>query len=151
MSMTQHASATAATLADGNARLGIELGSTRIKAVIVGGGETTLATGSASWENRYVDQTWTYSLDAVWQGIQEAYAVALADAERRHGVRPTGFAAIGISAMMHGYLPFDKHGRQLVPFRTWRNTSTGRAAAELTDLLEYNVPLRWSKTRSIPS
>ena len=144
MSMTQHASATAATLADGNARLGIELGSTRIKAVIVGGGETTLATGSASWENRYVDQTWTYSLDAVWQGIQEAYAVALADAERRHGVRPTGFAAIGISAMMHGYLPFDKHGRQLVPFRTWRNTSTGRAAAELTDLLEYNVPLRWS-------
>ena len=144
MSMTQHASATAATLADGNARLGIELGSTRIKAVIVGGGETTLATGSASWENRYVDQTWTYSLDAVWQGIQEAYAVALADAERRHGVRPTGFAAIGISAMMHGYLAFDKDGHQLVPFRTWRNTSTGRAAAELTDLLEYNVPLRWS-------
>jgi len=129
MSMTHEASASAATLAEGNARLGIELGSTRIKAVIVGDGETTLATGSAGWENRYIDQTWTYSLDAVWQGIQQAYAAACADAELRYGVRPTGFAAIGISAMMHGYLPFDKDGHQLVPFRTWRNTSTGLAAA----------------------
>ena len=144
MSMTDTAGAARHTLASGGARLGIELGSTRIKAVIVGDDEIPLATGGSSWENQYVDQTWTYSLDAVWQGIQQAFAAVCADAQVKYATTPTRFAAIGISAMMHGYLAFDDHGRQLVEFRTWRNTSTGPAATELTDLLGFNVPLRWS-------
>ena len=86
-----------------------------------------LAVGSHDWENEFVDRMWTYSLDAVWSGLQAAYADLLADAERRHGVTPTTFAAIGVSAMMHGYLAFDADGELLVPFRTWRNTTTGAA------------------------
>ncbi|NKF34278.1 ATPase, partial [Pseudomonas sp. BGM005] len=80
----------------------------------------------------------------VWTGLQAAYAALVADAENRHGVRPSTFGAIGISAMMHGYLAFDAQGELLTPFRTWRNTNTGVAAAELTDLLGVNIPLRWS-------
>lgn len=144
MSTTDDASSAATTLANGNARLGIELGSTRIKAVIVGDGEKVLASSGFTWENQYIDETWTYSLDAVWQGIQQAFTAVCAAAEVNHGVHPIRFAAIGISAMMHGYLAFDQQGHQLAPFRTWRNTSTGPAAAELTQLLDFNVPLRWS-------
>src|SRR5690606_36590768 len=87
---------------------------------------------------------WTYPLDAVWSGLQEAYAALTADAQERHGIRPTAFRAIGISAMMHGYLAFDADDGLLVPFRTWRNTNTGPAAAELTELLGVIIPLRWS-------
>ena len=131
-------------IAAGRTSLGIELGSTRIKACLIGPDHAVLATGSHDWENQLVDGVWTYSLDAVWTGLQGAVASLLADAERQHGVRPTSVGALGVSAMMHGYLPFDATGELLVPFRTWRNTSTGRAAAALSDRLGVNIPLRWS-------
>ena len=121
-------------LSQGRASLGIELGSTRIKAVLVAPDGTPLASGASDWENQFVDRRWTYSLDAVWGGLRECYAALLADCEQRHGVTPTRYAAMGVSAMMHGYLAFDSSGELLVPFRTWRNTSTGPAAAELSEL-----------------
>ncbi len=123
--------------------LGIELGSTRIKACLVGPDHEVLATGGHDWENRLVDGVWTYSLEAVWTGLRGAVAALLADCGRR-GVDPAGIGALGVSAMMHGYLAFDADGELLVPFRTWRNTSTGRAAAELSEAFGFNVPLRWS-------
>lgn len=133
-----------AALAEGRTALGIELGSTNIKASLIGPDQVPLASGSHAWENEFVDRVWTYSLDAVWAGVQAAVAAVLADAEQRHGVRPATVGAVGVSAMMHGYLAFDGSGELLVPFRTWRNTSTGVAAADLTDELGFNVPLRWS-------
>lgn len=129
---------------DARTSLGIELGSTRIKACLIGSDAEVLAAGSFAWENRLEDGRWTYALDDVWTGLRSAYADLVADAERRHGVRPAGVGAIGVSAMMHGYLAFDADGEPLVPFRTWRNTNTGRAAAELTSLFGVNIPLRWS-------
>jgi sugar (pentulose or hexulose) kinase len=122
--------------------LGIELGSTRIKLCLVAADQpsTILATGAHEWQNQYLDGVWTYSLDEVWSGLRSAYA----DLVDHLGTAPTAFAGIGISAMMHGYLAFDGAGEQLVPFRTWRNTSTGAAAAELTELFGVNIPLRWS-------
>lgn len=130
---------------EGRTSLGIELGSTRIKASLIGSDATdVLATGSFAWENRLAGGFWTYGLDEVWKGLQAAFADLIGDVEQRHKVRPESFGAIGISAMMHGYLAFDGAGEQLVPFRTWRNTSTGVAAAELTSLLGVNIPLRWS-------
>ena len=131
-------------LDSGTATLGIELGSTNIKAVLVGPDFITLASGSHTWENEFRTRLWTYPLDAVWTGIQSAVANLLTEAEALFGVKPTEFAGIGISAMMHGYLPFDKNGELLVPFRTWRNTNTGTAAKELTEVLNFNFPLRWS-------
>ena len=129
----------------GRTSLGIELGSTRIKACLIDSASAeVLATGAFSWENRLEDGLWTYAIDEVWTGLQSAFADLVADVQERHGVRPTTFGAIGISAMMHGYLPFDVAGSLLAPFRTWRNTNTGPAAAELTDLLGVNIPLRWS-------
>lgn len=135
-----------AALASGTAVLGIELGSTRIKACLVdpAADHRVIATGSHAWENQLTGRLWTYPVEGVWTGLQSAVADLLADAECRHGVRPTTFGAIGVSAMMHGYLAFDSAGDLLVPFRTWRNTTTAAAAAELTDLLGYNIPLRWS-------
>lgn len=134
----------ATTLAQGHAVLGIELGSTRIKAVLVDPDGRPLASGSHDWENQLDAGVWTYSLDAVWAGLQDAYAKLVADAEATHGVRPTTFAAAGISAMMHGYLAFDAADELLVPFRTWRNTTTERASVELTELFGYPIPQRWS-------
>ncbi|QIK82561.1 FGGY-family carbohydrate kinase [Sanguibacter sp. HDW7] len=134
----------ARTLTEGRAVLGIELGSTRIKAVLVDADLTPLAQGSHAWENDLADGTWTYPLDAVETGLQAAVASVLADAEARHGVRPSTLGALGVSAMMHGYVALDAAGELLVPFRTWRNTSTGPAAAELTARLGVNIPLRWS-------
>ncbi|MCM3780738.1 xylulokinase [Microbacterium hydrocarbonoxydans] len=132
-------------LRDGRTSLGIELGSTRIKACLIGADPTAvLATGSFSWENSLEDGLWTYPLDEVWAGLRAAYTEVIADAEQRHGIRPTAFGAIGISAMMHGYLAFDEAGELLVPFRTWRNTNTGAASAELGELFGVNIPLRWS-------
>nr|WP_314840673.1 FGGY-family carbohydrate kinase [uncultured Microbacterium sp.] len=133
------------SIIDGRTSLGIELGSTRIKACLVGEDPShVLATGSFAWENRLENGLWTYGLDEVWQGLQAGLADLVADAYDRHGARPDTFGAIGISAMMHGYLAFDAQGELLVPFRTWRNTNTGAASAELTDLLGVNIPLRWS-------
>lgn len=128
-----------------DAFLGIELGSTRIKACLIGDDPwNVVGTGTHQWGNRFVDGLWTYSLDAVWEGIQAAYADLVADVERRFGTAPRSLGAIGISAMMHGYLAFDEAGNLLVPFRTWRNTNTEPAAQELTKLFELNIPLRWS-------
>ncbi|MCS5721585.1 FGGY-family carbohydrate kinase [Herbiconiux sp. CPCC 203407] len=144
--MSEPATTPAEAILSGRTSLGIELGSTRIKACLIADDDPTqvLAVGSHDWENEFVDRVWTYSLDAVWTGLQQAYAALVTDAETRHGVRPDTFGALGISAMMHGYLAFDAEGSLLVPFRTWRNTSTGPASAELTELFGLNIPLRWS-------
>jgi sugar (pentulose or hexulose) kinase len=136
----------AGTIRAGRTALGIELGSTRIKACLIDADQPSavLAVGSHEWENEFVDRRWTYSLESVWSGLQAAFADLVADAQQRHGARPDTFGAIGVSAMMHGYLAFDASGELLVPFRTWRNTSTGPAAAELSELFGVNIPLRWS-------
>jgi len=133
-------------IAGGRAVLGVELGSTRIKACLIDPARPTgvLAMGSHAWENALVDGVWTYSLDDVWGGVRAAFEDVVADAHRRHGAAPTSFAAIGVSAMMHGYLAFDARADLLVPFRTWRNTSTTDAATELSALFGLNIPLRWS-------
>lgn len=145
MTSRQDAGRGADDIRAGRTSLGIELGSTRIKACLIGADATeVLATGSSSWENRLEDGLWTYAIDEVWAGLQSAYAALIDDAERRHGIRPDSFGAIGVSAMMHGYLAFDEAGELLVPFRTWRNTNTGAASAELTALFGVNIPLRWS-------
>ena len=133
------------TVVAGRAVLGIELGSTRIKACLVGeSASEIIATGAHEWENEFVDGMWTYSLDDVWTGLRAAFADLKANVEQRLGVVPNQLAGIGVSAMMHGYLAFGESGELLVPFRTWRNTTTGKAAAELTALFGVNIPLRWS-------
>ena len=134
----------AALIGAGRAHLGLELGSTRIKAALVDDAGAVLATGSHAWENRLEDDSWTYSLGDVWAGIQDCYADLVREVRERHGVELTELASLGISAMMHGYLPFDADGEQLAPFRTWRNTYTTDAAAELSEALGVNIPLRWS-------
>ncbi|RIX30725.1 xylulokinase [Amnibacterium setariae] len=128
----------------GRAVLGIELGSTRIKACLIGEDHEVLAVGAHEWENAFVDRMWTYSLEDAEAGLQAAYADLVADVRRRHGVELTALGAVGVSAMMHGYLAFDADGGLLVPFRTWRNTTTGSAAAELSELFGVNIPMRWS-------
>lgn len=128
----------------GNTALGIELGSTRIKAVLIGTDHTPLASGSYDWENRYENGIWTYSLADVWHGLQGCYRALAQDVELRYGIPLRTVGVLGFSAMMHGYLPFNRAGRLLTPFRTWRNTTTGQAAAELTALLGFNIPQRWS-------
>ncbi len=130
----------------GRAVLGIELGSTRIKACLIADDEdaTVLATAGHAWESEFRDQEWTYSLSAVWSGLQAAHADLVAEVSGRYGVPLERVRAIGVSAMMHGYLAFDRTGELLVPFRTWRNTNTAPAAAALTELFGVNIPLRWS-------
>lgn len=127
-----------------NSVLGIELGSTRIKAELVDEHGRVLASGTHDWENNYKNGYWTYSMIAVWSGIQDAYALLAADYKGKYGENLRQVAALGVSAMMHGYLPFDKEGRQLAAFRTWRNTTTGEAAAALTARFNFNIPQRWS-------
>ena len=124
--------------------LGIELGSTRIKAVLIDQDNKPIAQGSHSWENQLVDGLWTYSLDAIWNGLQDCYADLRANVKEQYGIEIETLAALGVSAMMHGYMPFDKEGNLLAEFRTWRNTNTGEAAAALSELFVYNIPLRWS-------
>ena len=128
----------------GSAVLGIEFGSTRIKSVLIGPDHTVLASGSHEWENDYVDGIWTYSEDAIVHGLQSSYADLKKNVKETYGIALTSLAAIGISAMMHGYLPFDAEDRLLVPFRTWRNTITGEAAEKLTEAFSFNMPQRWS-------
>lgn len=134
----------ASLIGAGRAHLGLELGSTRIKAALIDDAGTVLATGSHAWENQLVDENWTYSLDATWAGIQDCYADLVREVREQHGVELTQLASLGISAMMHGYLPFGADGEQLAPFRTWRNTFTTEAAGELSEALGVNIPLRWS-------
>jgi len=128
----------------GKAILGIEFGSTRIKAVLIDETGKPIAQGSHTWENQLVDGLWTYSIDAIWHGLQDCYADLRKDVAVQYGTEIESLAAIGFSAMMHGYMAFDKNEQILVPFRTWRNTNTGEAAAALSELFVYNIPLRWS-------
>lgn len=129
---------------NGKAVLGIEFGSTRIKAVLVDEKHHPIASGSHEWENQLVDGIWTYSLDMIWGGLQHCYSELLKDVKEKYDTTITSLAAMGFSAMMHGYMAFDEKGELLVPFRTWRNTITGEAAAELTELFQFNIPQRWS-------
>jgi sugar (pentulose or hexulose) kinase len=124
--------------------LGIELGSTRIKAVLIGPDHTPIASGSYEWENRYENGVWTYSLEDVWAGLQGSYRALANEVLQRYHTPLQTVGAIGFSAMMHGYLAFDREGNLLVPFRTWRNTMTGQASKKLTDLFQFNIPQRWS-------
>ena len=124
--------------------LGIELGSTRIKAVLIDNDHRPVASGDHEWENQLVDGIWTYSSDMITNGLQACFASLKADVLKKYGEKLTTVGGIGISAMMHGYLPFDKDGRQLAGFRTWRNTITGQAAEKLTECLGFNIPQRWS-------
>ena len=124
--------------------LGIEFGSTRIKAVLVDENCKPVAQGDFTWENQLENGIWTYPLAEVWQGVQAAYAALAADVLAKYGQPLTTVGCIGISAMMHGYLAFDAAGKLLVPFRTWRNTMTGPAAEELTAAFGFNIPQRWS-------
>ncbi|MGO1468329.1 MAG: FGGY-family carbohydrate kinase [Microbacterium gubbeenense] len=131
-------------IADGRTALGIELGSTRIKACLTTLDGDTLASGGHDWENSLVDGLWSYSLDDVHAGLRAAFAALASDVSDRHGVALDHTGAIGVSAMMHGYLAFDGAGELLVPFRTWRNVNTTRAAEALSEALDVNIPLRWS-------
>ncbi|MDD7741044.1 MAG: FGGY-family carbohydrate kinase [Lachnospiraceae bacterium] len=128
----------------GRTALGIEFGSTRIKAVLVGEDNAPIASGSHDWENRYEDGIWTYHLDDIWNGLQDAYANMAQDVKEKYGVTLTTIGAIGFSAMMHGYMAFDREGNLLVPFRTWRNNITGKASEALTEVFSYHVPQRWT-------
>lgn len=132
------------TIEGGKAVLGIEFGSTRIKAVLIGSDHSPIAQGDHAWENRLEGGVWTYHMDDVWSGLQAAYRDLAVDVKKRYGCRLTGFAAIGFSAMMHGLLAFDGDGKLLVPFRTWRNTMTEQAAADLSKAFSFNIPQRWS-------
>ena len=128
----------------GKAYLGIEFGSTRIKAVLVDSKHEPIASGSHDWENQLVSGLWTYSEEAVWRGLQDCYQKLKADVKARYDANLTRLGGLGFSAMMHGYLPFNKQGEMLVPFRTWRNSTAAQAAEELTKLFSFNIPQRWS-------
>ena len=132
------------TISAGRAVLGIEFGSTRIKAVLIDEDKSPVASGSYDWENQYVDHIWTYSMEEIHKGLQGCYSALVKDVEEQYGVKLTKLAAMGVSAMMHGYLAFDKDDNLLVPFRTWRNTITGEASEKLTELFSYHIPQRWS-------
>ena len=132
------------TIQQGKAILGIEFGSTRIKAVLIDGENNPIAQGSHEWENQLVDGLWTYSTEAIWYGLQDCYADLRKNVLAEYEIEIEELAAIGISAMMHGYMAFNEQQNILVPFRTWRNTNTAKAAAELSELFVYNIPLRWS-------
>ncbi|MBR5869085.1 MAG: ATPase [Clostridia bacterium] len=132
------------TIAEGKAVLGLELGSTRIKAVLIGEDHTPIASGSADWENKLENGIWTYSLDEVWAGVRLSFENLKKDVANTYGITLKNLKAMGISGMMHGYLPFDKEDNLLVPFRTWRNTITEEATKILSPLFGFNVPQRWS-------
>ena len=128
----------------GKTALGIEFGSTRIKAVLIGEDHMPIASGSHEWENRYEHGIWTYSLEDVWAGLQDSYQKLSSEVLEKYDIPLTTIGVIGFSAMMHGYMAFDKDENLLVPFRTWRNTITGQAAEQLTELFQFNIPQRWS-------
>lgn len=129
---------------EGKAILGVEFGSTRIKALLIDQDFNPIAQGSHTWENQLVDGLWTYSIEDIWAGLQDCYSNLRSDVKKKYGIEIRQLAAIGFSAMMHGYMAFNDKDEILVPFRTWRNTNTGDAAAELSRLFNFNIPLRWS-------
>ena len=132
------------TIESGKAVLGIEFGSTRIKAVLIDEEHVPIASGDYAWENRLDNGIWTYTLEDIWTGLRESYAKMAADVKEKYNVTIKQLGAIGFSAMMHGYMAFDQEGNLLVPFRTWRNGITEQAAEALTELFQYNIPQRWS-------
>ncbi|HDR1884229.1 TPA: FGGY-family carbohydrate kinase [Pasteurella multocida] len=127
-----------------NISLGIEFGSTRIKAVLIDSQGNMLATGGFNWENKFIDGIWTYPQELIWYGLQQAYCALNNKVQKKYGIQITKVSAIGISAMMHGYMPFDNKGNLLVPFRTWRNNITSESSQKLTALFQHNIPQRWS-------
>lgn len=131
-------------ISDGESVLGIEFGSTRIKGVLISQDGTVLATGFHEWENSYVNGIWTYSLEEIHAGLQDCYASVKADVQKKYGVKLTKLKALGVSAMMHGIIALDKDGKLLTPFQTWRNTNTEKAADELSELFDFNIPQRWT-------
>ena len=135
---------TRTAIENGKTALGVEFGSTRIKAVLIGEDHKPIASGSYDWENRYENGVWTYGLEEVWKGLQESYRRLSHEVSEQYNTPLRTIGAIGFSAMMHGYMAFDKDGNLLVPFRTWRNTITGQASEKLTDLFQFNIPQRWS-------
>jgi sugar (pentulose or hexulose) kinase len=128
----------------GKTVLGIEFGSTRIKAVLIGADHKPIASGSYEWENKHENGVWTYSIEDVWTGLQESYRNLYKEVSEKYNTPLKSIGAIGFSGMMHGYMAFDKAGNLLAPFRTWRNTITGQASEQLTDLFQFNIPQRWS-------
>ena len=135
---------TAEMIQNGQTALGIEFGSTRIKAVLVDPENLPIASGGHDWENRYEEQIWTYSLGDVWMGLQDCYRKLKEDVKQRYGETLTAVGSIGFSGMMHGYLPFDAEGQQLTAFRTWRNTMTEEASLRLSEVFQFHVPQRFS-------
>ena len=133
-----------ASIQNGLTTLGIEFGSTRIKAVLIDESHEPIAVGAYDWENSLIDGIWTYSEAEIWQGLQGCYKNLVEEVQKKYGVTLKKLAGIGFSAMMHGYLAFDKDDNLLVPFRTWRNNITGQASHELIKLFNYNVPQRFS-------
>src|SRR5215216_8037774 len=142
--MNMNRNDTQKAIESGNTALGVEFGSTRIKAVLIGEDHTPIASGSYEWENRYENGIWTYSLEDIWTGLQESYRKLRNEVLEKYNIPLQTIGAIGFSAMMHGYIAFDQDRNLLVPFRTWRNTMTGQAAEKLTDLFQFNIPQRWS-------
>lgn len=132
------------SIIEGKTALGIEFGSTRIKAVLIDENHVPAAVGNYDWENQLIDHIWTYSLEDVWKGLQGCYADLAADVQKKYGIPLVKVGSLGISGMMHGYMAFDKEGQLLVPFRTWRNTITEEASEKLTELFHYHIPQRWS-------
>src|ERR1700761_1623320 len=144
MEMIMNRNDTQKAIESGKTVLGIEFGSTRIKAVLIDEDHTPIASGSYDWENRSENGIWSYSLEDVWTGLQESYRKLSKEVSESYSTSLESIGAIGFSAMMHGYMAFDTDENLLVPFRTWRNTTTAQAANELTELFQFNVPHRWS-------
>ena len=128
----------------GKTALGIEFGSTKIKAVLIDENNNLIATSGHKWENKYENGVWTYSLDDIWKGLQDCYSKLAATVKEKYDAEITKIGAMGFSAMMHGYMAFDKDDTLLVPFRTWRNTITSEASDKLTEVFDFNIPQRWS-------
>ena len=128
----------------GKTALGIEFGSTKIKAVLIDENNNLIATSGHKWENKYENGVWTYSLDDIWSGLQDCYSKLAVTVKEKYDAEITKIGAMGFSAMMHGYMAFDKDDTLLVPFRTWRNTTTSEASDKLTEVFDFNIPQRWS-------
>ncbi|MGI6095591.1 MAG: xylulokinase [Lachnospiraceae bacterium] len=142
--MSMEMNAAREVIESGKAVLGVEFGSTRIKAVLIGPDNAPLASGGYGWENSLIHNIWTYGEDEIWTGLQECYKDLLKDVKEKYGVSVKKLNSIGFSGMMHGYMAFNKDGELLVPFRTWRNNITQQATEILTELFQYNIPQRWS-------
>ena len=144
MGLDENNAVAKSAIESGKTALGIEFGSTRIKAVLIDENQEVIAVGNHDWENQLENNIWTYSLDAIWKGLQDCYQDLAGQVKDKYGIPIKTIGSIGFSAMMHGYMAFDKNDELLVPFRTWRNTITQDASEKLTSLFNYHIPQRWS-------